>query len=378
MGRQKMERQGQGAPSVRGPAVSGRAPAAFAAACEELAGRPRRWLVTGAAGFIGSHLVETLLRLGQEVVALDNFATGFARNLDEIAAAVGEQAWKRFRFIEGDIADLAACRAACRGAELVLHQAALGSVPRSLADPLATHAANASGFLNVLVAARDAGVQRFVYAASSSTYGDEPSLPKTEGRIGRPLSPYAVTKYLNELYAEVFARSYGSEVIGLRYFNVFGARQDPEGAYAAVIPRWFRALLCGEPVAIYGDGETSRDFCYVANAVQANLLAALVARAEALNQVYNVAVGERTSLRELFELLRSLVAQGQPAAARAEPAYGEFRAGDVRHSQADISKARGLLGYEPTHGVREGLAECLPWYLHRFGARQAKGVSEDG
>jgi UDP-N-acetylglucosamine 4-epimerase len=332
----------------------------------EISARPRRWLVTGAAGFIGSHLVETLLALGQHVVGLDNFATGYQHNLDDVRDALGAEAWRRFRFIEADIVDAAACRSACAGTDYVLHQAALGSVPRSIADPLATNAANVTGFVNMLVAARDAGVQRFVYAASSSTYGDDPRLPKVEDQIGRPLSPYAVTKYVNELYADVFARCYDVQAIGLRYFNVFGARQDPEGAYAAVIPRWIRALLSGEQVVINGDGETSRDFCYIANAVQANLAAALTARAEAVNQVYNVAVGERTSLNELFNALRALVAAVRPEAANAAPKYADFRSGDVRHSQADIAKAARAFEYRPTHTVAQGLRECMPWYVRRY------------
>ena len=281
----------------------------------ELAAKPRRWLVTGSAGFIGSHLVETLLRLDQTVVGLDNFATGHRRNIDEVEAGVTAAQRARHRFIEGDIRDLAACREACSGVDVVLHQAALGSVPRSLADPIATNGANVDGFLNMLVAARDAGVGRFVYAASSSTYGDHPALPKVEDVIGKPLSPYAVTKLVNELYADVFARCYGLQVAGLRYFNVFGERQDPEGAYAAVIPRWVRALLTGDEVVINGDGETSRDFCYVGNAVQANLLAATTSSADAVNQVYNVAVDDRTSLNRLFELVRDELARTVPAVA---------------------------------------------------------------
>jgi UDP-N-acetylglucosamine 4-epimerase len=334
----------------------------------EIAATRRRWLVTGAAGFIGSHLVEHLLRLGQEVVSLDNFATGYPRNLDEVRAAVGEEAWRRHTFIEGDIVDPAMCRRACAGVEVVLHQAALGSVPRSIEQPLVTHAANATGFLNMLVAARDAGARRFVYAASSSTYGDHPGLPKVEEEIGAPLSPYAVTKYLNELYADVFGRCYGTRSIGLRYFNVFGARQDPEGAYAAVIPRWVRALLRGEQVAIYGDGETSRDFCYVGNAVQANLRAALVTDEAAVNQVYNVAVGERTTLNGLYATLRRLMPDVDAPAA----VHEAFRAGDVRHSQADIGKAARLLGFAPTHDLAAGLAEALPWYVARFAAEPAR------
>jgi UDP-N-acetylglucosamine 4-epimerase len=336
----------------------------------------RRWLVTGSAGFIGSHLVETLLGLGQEVVSLDNFATGFRANLDEVRGAVGEDAWRRHRFIEGDIVDPATCRQACQGVDVVLHQAALGSVPRSIEDPLRTHAANATGFINMLVAARDAGVRRFVYAASSSTYGDEPSLPKVEDVIGRPLSPYAVTKHVNELYAQVFASCYGVESIGLRYFNVFGARQDPEGAYAAVIPRWVRAMVRGERVLIYGDGETSRDFCYIANAVQANLRAAIATDPEVLNQVYNVAVGDRTTLNELHRVLVELVRPRLPNLRLLAPVYEGFRAGDVRHSQADVGKARRLLGYVPSHDVRAGLAEALSWYIGRFAPQATEAAAE--
>ena len=318
------------------------------------------------AGFIGSHLLETLLALGQDVVGLDNFATGHRRNLDEVRGLVGEDAWARFTFIEGDIVDLDTCRRACEGISLVLHQAALGSVPRSLKDPLATHAANATGFLNMLVAARDAGAQRFIYAASSSTYGDHPALPKVEEHIGRPLSPYAVTKYVNELYADVFARSYGLHGVGLRYFNVFGARQDPDGPYAAVIPLWVRNMLRGAPCVINGDGETSRDFCFVANAVQANLRAALTTSETALDQVYNVAVGERTTLAELHALIAALVRQARPGCVIGPAEHQAFRAGDVRHSQADIGKASRLLAYAPTHDVRAGLHEAIGWYVGRF------------
>jgi UDP-N-acetylglucosamine 4-epimerase len=337
-------------------------------ACRRLAASPLRWLVTGSAGFIGSHLVQKLLGLDQTVVGLDNFATGFQRNVDEVRAAVTAGQWGRHRFIEADIRDATACRFACRDIDIVLHQAALGSVPRSLADPVATNAVNVDGFLNVLVAARDAGVRRFVYAASSSTYGDHPALPKVEDAIGRPLSPYAVTKLVNELYAEVFARCFGVPSIGLRYFNIFGARQDPDGAYAAVIPRWIHAILAGEEVAINGDGETSRDFCYVDNAVQANLLAATTDDPAAVNQVYNVAVDDRTSLNRLFHLLRDAIALHVPAAAAVASVHRDFRPGDVRHSQADIGKARRLLGYAPTHRLVDGIRAALPWYLARVGA----------
>ncbi len=340
--------------------------ASFGTVRDGLRQQPRRWLVTGSAGFIGSHLVETLLGLGQDVVSLDNFSTGYRHNLEEVHTAVGEEARRRHRFLEADIRDLDACREACRGVEVVLHEAALGSVPRSIADPLLTHAANATGFLNMLVAARDAGVARFVYAASSSTYGDHTALPKVEATIGRPLSPYAVTKFLDELYAEVFGRCYGTQSIGLRYFNVFGARQDPEGAYAAVIPRWVNALLRGETVVINGDGETTRDFCYIENVVQANLLAATTERPEAINQIYNVAVGGRMSLNDLFESLRGTLGRHRPELASAPAIHGPFREGDVRHSQADIGKARQLLGYNPTHDVAAGLAAALPWYEGRF------------
>lgn len=333
---------------------------------QKLAGRQLTWLVTGSAGFIGSHLVENLLRLDQHVVGLDNFSTGHQRNIDEVLGAVGAERAARHRFIRADIRDLEACRRACEGVDVVLHQAALGSVPRSLADPLATHASNVDGFIHMLVAARDAGVARFVYAASSSTYGDSPSLPKVEEVIGKPLSPYAVTKYLNELYAEVFGRCYGMRTFGLRYFNVFGPRQDPEGAYAAVIPRWIRALLLGETVQINGDGETSRDFCFVDNAVQANLLAGLNEDEQAANQVYNVAVGQRTSLNQLFELLRTLLAERDASLRMADARHGEFRAGDVRHSLADIGKARRLLGYHPHFEVEAGLRQAMDWYVARF------------
>jgi len=349
-----------------------RVPAALARVRAELAADPRRWLVTGSAGFIGSHLVETLLGMGQEVVSLDNFATGFRRNLDEVAAAVGTDAARRHTFIEADLADLAACRAACQGVAVVLHQGALGSVPRSIEDPLATHATNATGFLNLLVAARDAGVARVVYASSSSIYGDHPGLPKVEDAIGQPLSPYAVTKQVDELYADVFERAYGLPTVGLRYFNVFGPRQDPEGAYAAVIPRWVRAMLRAEPVEIHGDGETTRDFCHVDNVVQANLLAATTDGAT--GRAYNVAVGERTSLNELHATIAELAHERHPGLPVAAAIHDDFRPGDVRHSLADIARARTYLGYEPTHDLRTGLRASLPWYERRFSADSAPGV----
>jgi UDP-N-acetylglucosamine 4-epimerase len=331
-----------------------------------LRANPKTWLVTGCAGFIGSNLLEQLLKLGQTVVGLDNFSTGKQRNLDEVQSLVSTEQWARFLFIQGDICDLTTCREACAGVDYVLHQAALGSVPRSIDDPIASNANNVTGFLNMLVAARDARIRRFVYAASSSTYGDHPGLPKVEDTIGRQLSPYAVTKYVNELYADVFSRCYGLESIGLRYFNVFGPRQDPDGAYAAVIPKWIASLLLTETIYINGTGETSRDFCYVQNAVQANLLAATVDNAEAVNQVYNVAVNARTDLNQLFNLLRDGLACNHPELKDVKPAYRDFRAGDVMHSQADISKAARLLGFNPTHAIGQGLDEALGWYEGNF------------
>jgi UDP-N-acetylglucosamine/UDP-N-acetylgalactosamine 4-epimerase len=329
----------------------------------DLINAPRKWLITGAAGFIGSNLLQSLLGLEQHVVGLDNFATGHRANLQEVESSVAPDQWRRFRFIEGDIRDSDACRRGCDGVDFVLHQAALGSVPRSIEDPITTNSVNIGGFLEMLTAARSAGVKRFVYAASSSTYGDHPGLPKVESLIGKPLSPYAVTKFANELYADVFARTYGFPSIGLRYFNIFGARQDPNGPYAAVIPKWIAAMIHDEAVHINGDGETSRDFCYVANAVQANLLAATALDPAAVDQVYNVAVGQRTSLNELFEHLRVMLAPRFAHLAGSKPVYRDFRAGDVRHSLADISKAQRLLGYEPTHVVSDGLAEAMEWYL---------------
>ncbi|MBN8760756.1 MAG: LPS biosynthesis protein WbpP [Thiobacillus sp. 65-69] len=338
-------------------------PAAFDALKQRLATEPNTWLVTGAAGFIGCNLVEALLQLDQKVVGLDNFATGHEKNLAQVQASVGPERWARFQFKRGDIRDLITCHQVCADVDYVLHQAALGSVPRSLEDPLSTHAANNTGFLNMLVAARDARVKRFVYAASSSTYGDHPGLPKVEDTIGKPLSPYAVTKLVNELYADVFGRCYGMESIGLRYFNIFGRRQDPNGAYAAVVPKWVSSMIRNEPVYINGDGETSRDFCYIDNVIQANLLAATAAHPEAANQVYNVAVGDRTTLNQLYEAIRASLAPRFPHLAGAGPVYRDFRAGDVRHSLADVSRAKTRLGYEPTHRIGEGLAEAMDWYV---------------
>jgi len=325
--------------------------------------KQQTWLVTGCAGFIGSNLIESLLQRGQKVVGLDNFSTGFQHNLDQVEAAVGRETWKRFRFIEGDIRSLDTCRGACKGVDYVLHEAALGSVPRSIDDPITSHESNVTGFLNMLVAARDAKVRRFVYAASSAAYGDHPGLPKVEETIGRPLSPYGAGKYMNELYADVFGRCYGLETVGLRYFNVFGPRQDPDGAYAAVIPKWIAAMLRGETVYINGDGETARDFCFIDNVVQANILAATAANPEAANRVYNVALGDQTSLNQLFASLRELLAARDASFDCAPPVYRDFRAGDVRFSRADISKATNLLGFKPTVPVHDGLERALDWYV---------------
>jgi UDP-N-acetylglucosamine 4-epimerase len=335
---------------------------------QKLEKSPRTWLITGVAGFIGSNLLETLLNLNQRVIGLDNFETGHQRNLDLVQQSVPAQAWSQFEFVLGDIRKPEDCQKALSGGvDYVLHQAALGSVPRSLEDPARTNSTNIDGFLNMLVASRDASVKRFVYAASSSTYGDHPDLPKVEDRIGRPLSPYAVTKYVNELYADVFARCYGLQAIGLRYFNVFGPRQDPDGAYAAVIPKWFGALLRDEAIHINGDGETSRDFCFVANAVQANLLAATTQNTDAVNQIYNVAVGDRTTLNELFYNIRELATAAKPELKDVKPVYRDFRAADVRHSQADISKAQTLLGYAPTHRIAAGLHNSATYYTTHVG-----------
>lgn len=344
----------------------------FELTCSKLIQKPKRWLITGVAGFIGSNLLETLLRLDQHVIGLDNFSTGNIRNLLNVESLVTEQQWQRFELKEGDICDLDVCHSITTGIDFVLHQAALGSVPRSIKDPISSSAVNIGGQLNMLVSARAAGVQRFVYAASSSTYGDHPALPKREDIIGKPLSPYAVSKYANELFADVFGRCYGFETIGLRYFNVFGRRQDPESSYAAVIPKWISAMLRGEPVCIYGDGETSRDFCYVDNVVQANILAATTELPQAINQVYNVAAGDRTSLKVLFQLLaESLSDFGKPISTA--PIYKDFRSGDVRHSQADISKAEELLGYKVTHSLVRGIQEATPWYLKNVGD---KGIAQ--
>lgn len=337
---------------------------------------PKVWLITGVAGFIGSNLLETLLKLNQYVVGLDNFSTGKKSNIVEVEGLVTKNQWNNFYLIEGDVCSLEDCRRAMiffrsgdkrerYPVDYVLHHAALGSVPRSIEDPIRTNASNVDGFLNILVAAKEFEIKRFIYAASSSTYGDHPSLPKVEDRIGKPLSPYAVTKYVNELYADVFKRAYDLDSIGLRYFNVFGRRQDFLGAYSAVIPRWIAALIGNKSVLINGDGETSRDFCYIENVVQANLLAATSTKLESVNQIYNIAVGDRTTLNELFEILvDKLSIHGIATSTR--PVYQQFREGDVRHSQADIQKARSLLGYAPTHKVAEGISEAMSWYLANY------------
>ena len=328
----------------------------------QLQSKQHTWLITGAAGFIGSNLLEALLKLNQKVVGLDNFSTGHQRNLNEVQSILTPAQWQNFSFRHADICNIASCQTACTGVDYVLHQAALGSVPRSVEDPVTTNSSNVTGFLNMLVAASNAGVKRFIYAASSSTYGDHPGLPKVEDHIGKPLSPYAVTKYVNELYADVFGKTHGLESIGLRYFNVFGPRQDPEGAYAAVIPKWIASMIKGEPVYINGDGETSRDFCYIANVVQANLLAAITQNTEAVNQVYNIAVGGRTTLNELYAQLKENLISLCPHLKDAQAVFREFRGGDVRHSLASIDKAIKLLGYKPSHEIRHGLSLAMPWY----------------
>lgn len=330
---------------------------------EQLNTTTKSWLITGVAGFIGSNLLETLLNNNQKVLGVDNFSTGHQHNLDQVKSRVSPEQWSNFELINGDIRDKDTCKNLCSDINYVLHQAALGSVPRSLEDPITTNENNISGFLNILTAAKDANVDRFVYAASSSTYGDHPDLPKVEDKIGNPLSPYAVTKLVNELYAGVFARCYDFNTIGLRYFNIFGRRQDPEGAYAAVIPKWVSSIINNEPVYINGDGETSRDFCYIDNTVQANILAATTTNPDATNQVYNVALNHRTSLTELYYMIQSKLRTRINTIEEKEPVYRDFRAGDVRHSLADISKAQNLLGYQPTHVIDKGLDEAMDWYV---------------
>lgn len=327
------------------------------------------WLVTGVAGFIGSNLLETLLNNDQRVVGLDNFFSGHRHNLEQVRILVGEANWKNFRFVEGDIRSLAACRDVCENVDYVLHHAALGSVPYSYEDPATANAINIDGFLNMLIAARDAKVKRFVFASSAAVYGDDPATIKLEDKIGKLLSPYAVTKYVNEIYADMFARCYGLEYIGLRYFNIFGPRQDPNGAYASVIPKWISEMLGDREIHVNGDGETSRDFCYVENVVNANVLAATLGSSAAVNQVYNVGAGERTTLNELYAYLRDGLSQHRSVIEKPSPAYRDFRPGDIRHSLADISKARSLLGYSPDFQVRDGLLSAIGWYLGNLGVR---------
>lgn len=329
---------------------------------KDLRAKPKIWLVTGTAGFIGSNLLEKLLKLDQVVVGLDNFATGKEKNITQVQGLVTPEQWARFSFIEDTICAPAACHKACSGVDHVLHQAALGSVPRSIENPVASNDANVSGTLNMLMAARDCGVKSFVYASSSSVYGDHPALPKVEDTIGSPLSPYAVTKYVDELYAAQFSRHYGLATIGLRYFNVFGPRQDPAGVYAAVIPKWIAAMIKGEQIYINGSGENSRDFCFIENVVQANMLAATTEDPPAMNQIYNVALNSRATLNELFAMLQSRLQPFCPHLGEYRPEYRDFRAGDVLHSQADIGKSRTLLGYKPTHSIEQGLDEALEWY----------------
>ena len=328
----------------------------------DLRSSPKTWLITGVAGFIGSNLLEALLKLEQRVVGLDNFSTGKRKNLEEVQVSVPPGQWERFRFLEGDVADASACERACSGVDFVLHQAALGSVPASIADPAKCHRSNVTGFLNMLSAARAASVAGFIYASSSAVYGDEPTLPKVEGKIGQPLSPYAASKWMDEIYAEVFARAYEFPSIGLRYFNVFGPRQDPEGAYAAVIPKWISAMLRRQPVQINGDGETSRDFCFIDNVVQANILAATANNPDAINQVYNIAAGQRTTLNQLFDYLQPGLRKREGSLPETKPVHAEFRPGDVRHSLADIGKAQRLLGYAPEYSTQQGLELAMDWY----------------
>ncbi|WP_438436814.1 SDR family oxidoreductase [Kluyvera sichuanensis] len=335
---------------------------------EYLSSNSETWLITGVAGFIGSNLLEALLKLNQKVIGLDNFATGHRSNINEVKLAVTESQWAGFTFVEGDIRDADTCMQIVQRVDHILHQAALGSVPRSIKDPITTNSTNISGFLNMLVAAKEANVKSFTYAASSSTYGDHPALPKVEENIGNPLSPYAVTKYVNELYAKVFCSTYGFKTIGLRYFNVFGKRQDPNGAYAAVIPKWTAAMISDQPLFINGDGETSRDFCFIENVIQMNILAAL-SDESARDQVYNVAVGDRTTLNQLFMALKVALSENGVHYHR-KPEYKDFRAGDVRHSQADITKAKTKLGYEPQFNISEGISKAMPWYANSLLRKQ--------
>ena len=343
----------------------------FEALKEQMKAQPKTWLVTGNAGFIGSNLTEFLLNHNQKVIGLDNFSTGYQHNIDDVLTSVGKEAAKNFTFIEGDIADLNTCVKACEGVDIVLHQAALGSVPRSIDDPITSNRSNITGFLNMLTAAKDAGIKRFVYASSSSVYGDSPELPKVEERVGNVLSPYAAMKKTNEIYGNVFFRTYGMETLGLRYFNVFGRRQDPNGAYAAVIPKWVAAMLQGDDVYINGDGETSRDFTYIDNVIQMNILAGLTDNPEAFGEAFNVAVGGRNTLNELYKLIQDELNRSinQPTTINQKPIYRDFRPGDIRHSNADISKAKRMVGYAPTHDIYQGMQEAIDWYIENIGEK---------
>jgi len=331
---------------------------------EELLNNPKTWLVTGCAGFIGSNLIETLLKLNQKVIGLDNFSTGHKHNLEHVRSSINDSQWNNFSFIEGDISNYDTCLEATKDVDVVLNQAALGSVPRSIDNPVVSNNSNVTGFLNMITASKENGVKRFVYASSSSVYGDSKELPKVEERTGNLLSPYAVTKYVNELYMGVFYKCYGFESIGLRYFNVFGKRQDPNGAYAAVMPKWISAMLKGEDVFINGDGETSRDFTYIDNVVQANILAGTTQNTEAFAKAYNTAAGGRETLNNLFSAIKNGLETNLPELKIKDAIYRDFRAGDIRHSNANIEKANELLGYEPTHTLEEGLKESISWYIN--------------
>jgi UDP-N-acetylglucosamine 4-epimerase len=341
---------------------------------ESIKNDPKTWLVTGNAGFIGSNLTEFLLKNGQKVVGLDNFSTGYRHNIDDVLTSVGDENAKNFTFIEGDIADFDTCAKACEGVDIVLHQAALGSVPRSIDDPITSNRSNVTGFLNMITAAKDAGIKRFVYASSSSVYGDSQELPKVEERTGNVLSPYAAMKATNELYGSVFHKVYGMETLGLRYFNVFGRRQDPNGAYAAVIPKWVASMLKEEDVYINGDGETSRDFTYIDNVIQMNILAGLTENPEAFGEAFNVAVGGRNTLNELFDLIKDELNKAANryglSIVTKQPVYRDFRPGDIRHSNADITKARKIVGYEPTHDIYQGMEEAIEWYIENLGVKK--------
>lgn len=337
----------------------------FDEVCEDLVNSPRRWLVTGVAGFIGSALLEKLLDLGQTVVGVDNFLTGHKKNLDDVLK-INPDERLQFQFVEGDLRDPEVCKKVVKDVDIILHQAALGSVPRSMKDPVTTFQHNVDAYLNVLWAAKESGVKRVVYASSSSVYGDHPGLPKVEDRIGKPLSPYAATKRSDEIWAQVFQDCYQMQMIGLRYFNVFGRRQDPNGPYAAVIPRWIANMIDNKPCVIFGDGSNSRDFCYVDNIVQANLLAGTAPEAEVTGTVYNCGCNGRTDLKELHAMIRDDLAKDFPDVANAEPIFEPPRAGDIPHSQASIDKIRAALGYEPTHQVSDGMTETVAWFAQRL------------